>query len=236
MVNSSKLKAKTYWFRKSIGRNHKGKITAWHRGGGHKKLFRNIDLKRISSEGIVVNLQSDPNRSALLAQIFNPDKKSNSYILAPHGLNKGDVIRSNSYQKANGYSQRLQYVITGTFIHNLSLKPSEKGKLLRSAGSYGKLIKKTKHFAKIRLKSGQIKWFDINTYASLGIVSNINARFTKFKKAGERRWLGWRPTVRGVAMNPIDHPHGGGEGKTSGGRPSVTPWGKPTRGFSTKKK
>ena len=124
--------------------------------------------------------------------------------------------------------------MTGTYIHNLSLYPGQDAKILRAPGAYGLVIKKTKNLAKIRLKSGQSRWFNIKTIATNGIISNTDSRFNKLYKAGQSRWLGRRPIVRGVAMNPVDHPHGGGEGKTSGGRPSVTPWGKPTKGQSTK--
>lgn len=148
---------------------------------------------------------------------------------------RGDIVRSNSGYNKNGHSQRLRYVTTGSFVYNLSLRPGGRGQILRAPGAFGRLIKKTSTLAQIKLKSGQSRWFDVDTIASLGIVSNPDARFIKLKKAGQSRWLGRRPTVRGVAMNPIDHPHGGGEGKTSGGRPSVTPWGKPTRGQPTRR-
>ena len=125
--------------------------------------------------------------------------------------------------------------MTGTLIHNLSLSPGENAKILRAPGAYGLILRRTKKLAKIRLKSGQYRWFDIKTIATNGIIGNTNYRFNKLKKAGQSRWIGRRPIVRGVAMNPIDHPHGGGEGKTSGGRPSSTPWGKPTKGLPTKR-
>nr|YP_011007912.1 ribosomal protein L2 [Aureophycus aleuticus]WBP69743.1 ribosomal protein L2 [Aureophycus aleuticus] len=229
------LKSQKWAWNHSTGRNNKGHITAWHRGGGHSRLHRNIDLKRKSTQGIVVGLEYDPNRSAFLARIFNPDTKEHNYIIAPNKIKKGDVIRSNSARSGfqNGHSKTLQNILTGSLIYNLSLSPGKDGKILRAPGAFGRILKRTKTLAKIRLKSGQYRWFDIKTIATNGIVSNADSRFENLRKAGQSRWLGRRPTVRGVAMNPIDHPHGGGEGKTSGGRSSSTPWGKPTKGPST---
>nr|YP_010485628.1 ribosomal protein L2 [Sargassum fulvellum]UVW81700.1 ribosomal protein L2 [Sargassum fulvellum] len=214
------------------GRNNKGRITSWHRGGCHKRLHREIDFKRKHTQGIVIGLEYDPNRSAHLARIFNPDTNKQNYILAPTNLRQGDVVRSNSIFCGlnNAHSKPLSRILTGTPIHNISLHQGDNGKLLRASGSHGHILKKTKNLAQIRLKSGQYRWVDIKAQATNGIVSNTEHRFIKLKKAGRARWLGHRPVVRGVAMNPIDHPHGGGEGKTSGGRPSVTPWGKPTKG------
>lgn len=234
------LKSNIQAWKFSNGRNNKGRITAWHRGGGHNRLFRDIDLPRISTYGIVVGLEYDPNRTAFLARVFNPDTQKNNYILAPTQIERGDIIRSNvghikNLYKDNGHSKKLRYINTGRLVYNLSLRPNGHGQVLRAPGAYGKLIRKTKKFAEIKLKSGQYRWFDINTIATLGVVSNPDKRYRPLKKAGQSRWLGRRPTVRGVAMNPIDHPHGGGEGKTSGGRPSVTPWGKPTKGKPTKR-
>lgn len=231
------LKSKTKYWKSSTGRNNKGRITAWHRGGGHAKLHRSIDLKRIDTQGIIVGIEYDPNRSAFLARIFNPDKKKHNYIIAPTKIKRGDIIRSNSKHSGsqNGHSKSLKNIMTGSLIHNLSITVGNDAKFLRAPGAYGLILKRTKNLAKVRLKSGQSRWFDIKTMATNGIVSNTESRFNKLKKAGQSRWLGRRPIVRGVAMNPIDHPHGGGEGKTSGGRPSVTPWGKPTRGQSTRR-
>nr|YP_009072545.1 ribosomal protein L2 [Petalonia fascia]AIQ78486.1 ribosomal protein L2 [Petalonia fascia] len=234
---SKPLKSLTKYYKSSTGRNNKGRITAWHRGGGHTKLYRKIDLKRKYTQGIVVGLEYDPNRSAFLARIFNPDIKNHTYIIAPSKIKKGDVIRSNSTRNGlqNGHSKTLKHIMTGTLIHNLSIFPGQDAKILRAPGACGLILKRTKNLAKVRLKSGQYRWFDIETIATNGIISNSDSRFNKLYKAGQSRWLGRRPIVRGVAMNPVDHPHGGGEGKTSGGRPSVTPWGKPTKGKSTKR-
>ncbi|CAM9550094.1 unnamed protein product [Ectocarpus sp. 4 AP-2014] len=234
---SKPLKSQTKYLNSSTGRNHKGRITAWHRGGGHAKLYRLIDLKRKHTQGIVIGIEYDPNRSAFLARIFNPDTKKQNYIIAPNKIEKGDIIRSNSQRNGyqNGHSKELRYIMTGTLIHNLSISPGEDAKILRAPGAYGLILRRTKTLAKVRLKSGQYRWFDIKTMATNGIIGNTNYRFNKLKKAGQSRWIGRRPIVRGVAMNPIDHPHGGGEGKTSGGRPSSTPWGKPTKGLLTKR-
>nr|QWE51001.1 ribosomal protein L2 [Phaeophyceae sp.] len=231
------LKSKTYTWNTSTGRNHKGRITAWHRGGGHKRLYRNIDFKRYKTHGIVSGIEYDPNRSGFIARIFNPDKKTHAYILAPDGIAVGDSIRSNSTHSGfqNGHSKTLGNILTGSPVFNLSTTPGDVGKILRAPGSCGRIVKKTSTLAKVKLSSGQYRWFSIQTMATNGIVSNPNSKFTKLKKAGNSRWLGKRPTVRGVAMNPVDHPHGGGEGKTSGGRPSVTPWAKPTKGYPTRR-
>lgn len=219
------------------GRNNKGRITSRHRGGCHKRLYRNIDFKRKDTQGIVIGLEYDPNRSSYLARIFNPDNKEQNYVLATTNIQKGDIVRSNSTHSGlnNAHSKPLGRILTGTPIHNISLHPGGDGKLLRASGSFGQILKKTKKFAQIRLKSGQYRWFHIETQATKGIIGNTEHRFIKLKKAGRARWLGHRPVVRGVAMNPVDHPHGGGEGKTSGGRPSVTPWGKPTKGATTRR-
>lgn len=230
------LKAQKKYWNSAIGRNNKGRITAWHRGGRHSRLYRNIDLKRTTTQGIVIGLEYDPNRSSFLARVFNPDNKTHRYIIAPTEIQSGDVIRSNSKRNGvqNGHSKILRNIMTGSLIHNLSLSPGGDAKILRAPGSCGLILKRTKNLAKIKLNSGQSRWFDIKTIATNGIVSNPDSRFKKLRKAGQSRWKGRRPIVRGVAMNPIDHPHGGGEGKTSGGRTSVTPWGKPTKGPTTR--
>ncbi|CAL8412660.1 unnamed protein product [Dictyota dichotoma] len=215
------------------GRNNTGQITVWHKGNRHPRLYRKIDFKRHSTNGIVVGLEYDPNRGAFLARIFNPDTRVNNYILAPDKIKIGNVIRSDSEHTINGHSQKIRYIPTGSSIFNISTKPGGIGKFIRAPGNFGTLIKKTNTEAQLVLNSGQKKWFNINTLATIGIVSHPNKKLRKLKKAGQSRWLGRKPVVRGVAMNPVDHPHGGGEGKTSGGRPSVTPWGNPTRGKRT---
>lgn len=231
---NNNLKSNVKNYIRANGRNNKGRITVWHKGNGHQHLYRKIDLHRKDTHGIVIGLEYDPNRKAFLARVFNPDTKKNNYILAPTNIEKGQVIRSNSEHNKNGYSQKLRYVPTGQLIYNIPIKSGHVGQISRAPGSFGKLIKKTQQFGQIELKSGYLKWLNIDTIVSLGIVSNTESQFKKLKKAGQSRWLGKRPTVRGVAMNPVDHPHGGGEGKSSGGRPSVTPWGKPTKGKPTR--
>nr|YP_011008088.1 ribosomal protein L2 [Dictyotopsis propagulifera]WBP69954.1 ribosomal protein L2 [Dictyotopsis propagulifera] len=219
------LKSLTFAYKRFNGRNNTGHITMWHRGGQHKRLYRNLDLQRKNTNGIVTKIEYDPNRKASIARIFNPDIKIYKYILAPTQLKIGDVIRSNSKSKINGHSLKLKYITTGSIIHNISAIPGARGKFLRAPGAFGRLIKKTLLRACVQLKSGSLKWFNTETLASLGTINNLNQN-KKLYKSGQSRWLGRRPKVRGVAMNPVDHPHGGGEGKTSGGRPSVTPWGK----------
>lgn len=228
-----KIKNLTYGKHKKSGRNNQGQITVWHRGKQHHRSYRKIDFNRNATNGIVVGLEYDPNRGAFLARIFNPDSSINNYILAPDNVKIGNVIRSDSEYSITGHSQKIRYIPTGSSIFNISAKPGGGGKFARAPGNFGILVKKTNTEAQILLNSGQKKWFKINTIATIGVVSNPYKKFKKLKKAGQSRWLGRKPIVRGVAMNPVDHPHGGGEGKTSGGRPSVTPWGNPTRGKRT---
>ncbi|KDO15684.1 ribosomal protein L2 (mitochondrion) [Saprolegnia parasitica CBS 223.65] len=225
-------------FQRSNGRNNQGKITVRHRGGGHKRLYRNIQFNRINTEGIVQAICYDPNRSANIANVFNEKKNQNFYILAPEGLKVNDHIQSgpNSELKI-GNALPLLNIPIGSTIHNISLNPFSKGKLIRSAGTSAQLLQKlSNNYAKIRLNSGELRLILLTCYATLGIVSNVNHKKIKLGKAGRARWLNRRPHVRGVAMNPVDHPHGGGEGKTSGGRPSVSPQGKITKGKPTRSK
>lgn len=231
------LKSLIRGYKASIGRNNTGRITSWHRSGKrHTRTYREIDFQRESTHGIVVGLEYDPNRGAFLARIFNPDSGEHRYILAPTNLNRGDIVRSDSEQAKIGHSLRLRYTPTGSLIFNLSTRPGRAGKLIRAPGAFATLIKRTDASAQVQLKSGQKYWLDTDTLATIGSVSNASKRFQPLYKAGQSRWAGWRPVVRGVAMNPVDHPHGGGEGKTSGGRPSVSPWGKPVRGKPTKRR
>ena len=230
----SKLKSNLKNYNNKNGRNNNGRITSWNKGSKRRRLYRIVDLHRKHTHGIVIGLEYDPNRKALLARIFNPDTKINNYILAPTNLRRGHIIRSDSGQSINGYSQKLRYIPTGKLVYNIPLKVGDIGQLIRAPGSFGRLVKKTTDVAQIELKSGTCKWFSLETLVSVGIVSNAHSKFNKLKKAGQSQWIGKKPVVRGVAMNPIDHPHGGGEGKSSGGRPSVTPWGKPTKGKPTR--
>nr|YP_010032383.1 ribosomal protein L2 [Schizocladia ischiensis]QOW07597.1 ribosomal protein L2 [Schizocladia ischiensis] len=219
---------------RSYGRNNKGRISAWHRGGGHSSLYRQIDLDRKDLQGIVICLEKDPNRFAFLARVFNPDTQNQAYIIAPKDLKKGDIIRSGKLKDLQiGHSRPLRHIPTASFLHNLSQAPGKKAQYLRAPGAFGHLVKKTYTQALIKLQSGEYKYFPLESIATVGIVGNQDWKLMSLGKAGKSRHLGRRPRVRGVAMNPVDHPHGGGEGKTSGGRPSVTPWGKPTKGQAT---
>lgn len=224
-------------FKRSNGRNNLGKITIQHRGGGHKRLYRLINFNREKNiEGYIINILYDPNRSANIAFIKNNLK--NFFILAAEGLLKGQYIKSSINADLNiGNALPLNKIPIGSLIHNISLYPKSKGKLIRSAGTFAQLIQIVDDkYAKIRLSSGELKIILLKCFVTLGIVSNINHKIIKKGKAGRSRWLNKRPIVRGVAKNPIDHPHGGGEGKTSGGRPSVTPKGIITKGLSTRNK
>jgi len=228
------VKSKTKGLINCAGRNNLGRITNFHKGGGHKKLYRKIDFIRKDLTGIVFSIEYDPNRTAYVASIFFKEKNSFCYILAPKGLKIGDLIKSGLNANIKiGHSLVLDKIPIGSFIHNISLKPHQKGQIARAAGNYAQLIQKNQKYAKIKLRSGEQRLLPLNCTATLGIVSNENHNLVSLSKAGRSRWLNNKPIVRGVAMNPVDHPHGGGQGKTSGGRPSVTPWGKPTKGQPT---
>lgn len=224
-------------FKKVNGRNNSGKITIQHRGGGHKRLYRLISFNREKNiKGYIINILYDPNRSANIAYIKNNFEKF--FILAAEGLLKGQYIESSINAELNiGNALPLKRIPIGSLIHNISLNPKTKGKLIRSAGTFAQLIQIINNkYAKIRLSSGELKIILLKCFVTLGIVSNINYKLIKKGKAGRSKWLNKRPIVRGVAKNPIDHPHGGGEGKTSGGRPSVTPKGIITKGLFTRNK
>lgn len=217
------------------GRNSFGKITVRHKGGGHKKKFRKIDFFRSEdSAGIVTSLEYDPYRTAFIASIYDFLNHKYFYMIAPKNLNIGDIVKSGFNAEIKvGHSLTLHKIPIGGFIHNISLQEDKKGQLTRSAGTTAQLIEKTSKYCRIVLSSGTHKFVLPTCHATIGTVSNEFLFFRKINKAGRNRWLNKRPTVRGVAMNPIDHPHGGGEGKSSGGRSSVTPWGKPTKNGKT---
>lgn len=210
----------------SSGRNNSGKITVKRKGGGHKKNYRIIDFLRIhNSVGIICSIEYDPNRRANIASVFDPLVNRFFYILAPKNLNIGDIVKSGKNADENiAHSLPLSEIPIGSYIYNISLKPLKLAQLSRSAGTFSKLIEKTLDQAKIELNSGKQIFLSTKCYASIGIVSNELVFFTRLGKAGQSRWLNKRPHVRGVAMNPVDHPHGGGEGKKSG--IGKTPWGK----------
>ena len=230
------VKKLTKGLSKSGGRNNTGRITSWQKGGGHKKKYRVIDFKRtkFDIEATVERIEYDPNRSAFIALIKYEDGDI-SYILAPQKLSIGNkVVSSTKADIKPGNAMPLNAVPVGTIIHNVELKPGKGGQIARSAGSYVQLIGKDLSYSILRLTSGEVRLVLSTCMCSIGAVSNQDNQNQNFGKAGRKRWMGKRPSVRGVAMNPIDHPHGGGEGRTSGGRHPVTPWGKPTKGKRTR--
>ena len=218
------------------GRNNHGRITMRRRGGGHKQRYRVIDFKRrkFDMPAKVVRLEYDPNRTAFIALIEYEDGEQ-SYILAPQRLGVGDtVIASERTDIKPGNAMPLSSVPVGTIVHNVEMKPGKGGQIARSAGTYVQLVGRDAGYALLRLSSGEVRMVRAECMASIGAVSNPDQANIKLGKAGRNRWLGKRPSVRGVAMNPVDHPHGGGEGRTSGGRHPVTPWGKSTKGKRTR--
>ncbi|MBX7146369.1 MAG: 50S ribosomal protein L2 [Alphaproteobacteria bacterium] len=230
------LKSLTVGLKKTGGRNNHGHITTRHIGGGHKRRYRLIDFKRQKNDvfATVERIEYDPNRTAFIALIRYEDGEY-SYILAPQRLNVGDKVVSG--EKADikpGNAMLLKNIPVGTVVHNVELKPRSGGQLARAAGSYVQIVGRDGEHIILRISSGEIRKVSSECFASIGAVSNPDQQNINIGKAGRKRWLGVRPTVRGVAMNPIDHPHGGGEGRTSGGRHPVTPWGKGTKGNKTR--
>ena len=223
---------------KTGGRNNQGKLTVRHIGGGAKRKYRVIDFKR-NKDGIpatVATIEYDPNRSARIALVVYKDGEKR-YIVAPISLKVGDIIQSGEGADIKaGHAMALKDMPVGTVIHNVELRPGKGGQLARSAGSYAQLLAKEGEYCHVRLPSGEIRLVKAECKATIGQVSNTEHENLKIGKAGRKRWKGVRPTVRGVAMNPVDHPMGGGEGRTSGGRHPTTPWGKPTKGYKTRKK
>lgn len=221
---------------KSGGRNNFGRITARHIGGGHKQKYRIIDFAR-NKRGItarVATIEYDPNRSARIA-LLNYIDGEKRYILAPLGLSIGDkIIASPEADIKPGNALPLKAIPLGTIIHNIELRLGKGGQLARSAGTYAQLMSKEGKYAQVKLPSGEVRMVLQECYATVGQVGNVDHENVSLGKAGRTRWLGKRPKIRGVAMNPVDHPHGGGEGRTSGGRHPVTPWGKPTKGYKTR--
>jgi large subunit ribosomal protein L2 len=230
------VKALTQGLSKSGGRNNHGRVTAFNRGGGHKRTYRMIDFKRTRLEipATVERLEYDPNRTSFIALIKYADGEL-AYILAPQRLAIGDtVISGKKVDVKPGNAMPLASIPVGTIVHNVELKPGKGGQIARSAGTYVQLVGRDQGYALIRLSSGEQRMVRGECMASIGAVSNPDHSNITLAKAGRNRWLGKRPSVRGVAMNPVDHPHGGGEGRTSGGRHPVTPWGKPTKGKKTR--
>ena len=225
--------------KKTSGRNSYGRITVRHRGGGNRRKYRIIDFKRDKEamNATVLTLEYDPNRSAFIALVEYEDGEKR-YIIAPNGLKVGDKVRAGADADVKpGNALKLEDIPVGTFIHAIELYPGKGAQLVRSAGNMAQLMGKENGFALIRLPSGEMRKVALGCKASIGQVSNIDHENVNYGKAGRKRHMGWRPTVRGSVMNPCDHPHGGGEGKSPVGRPGpVTPWGKPALGYKTRKK
>lgn len=223
--------------RKSGGRNVNGRITSRHRGGGHKRHYRIIDFKRdkISIPAKVAAVEYDPNRSARIALLHYVDGEKR-YILAPVGLSVGDVVMAGAEADIKpGNALPLGSIPLGTHIHNIELRLGKGGQIVRSAGTFAQLMAKEDRYAQVKLPSGEVRMVLLTCMATVGQVGNVTHENISLGKAGRKRWLGKRPSVRGVAMNPVDHPMGGGEGRSSGGRHPCTPWGKPTKGYRTRK-
>jgi large subunit ribosomal protein L2 len=230
------VKTLTEGLRKSGGRNNSGRITVRWRGGGVKRRYRIVDFKRAKDDmaATVERLEYDPNRTAFIALVRYEDGEL-SYILAPQRLKAGDkVVSGDKVDVKPGNAMPMRSIPVGTIIHNVEMKPGKGGQLARSAGTYAQLVGRDAGYALLRLASGEVRMVRAECRATIGAVSNPDQQNIVIGKAGRSRWLGRRPSVRGVAMNPIDHPHGGGEGRTSGGRHPVTPWGKPTKGKKTR--
>ncbi len=224
--------------KRSAGRDSRGRISMWHRGGGHKRRYRMIDFKRdkVGIPARVAAIEYDPNRSSRIALLFYRDGEKR-YIIAPHGVSVGDVLMSGPEAEVrDGNALPLRNVPLGTSVHNLELIPGKGGQVARGAGSECQLMAKEGQYAQVRLPSGEVRMFNMDCYCTIGKVGNIDHENEVVGKAGKSRWLGRRPHNRGVTMNPVDHPMGGGEGRSSGGRHPCTPWGKPTKGFKTRKK
>jgi len=222
--------------RKSGGRNNRGELTIWWRGGGHKRMYRVIDFKRDKRDipGKIITVEYDPNRSSRIALIQYPDGEKR-YILQPNGLKVGDtVVAGENVDILPGNALPLKNIPLGTMIHNVELRPGGGGQVARGAGSAVQLIAKEGDYATVKMPSGELRKINMECLATIGQVGNLDHEKVSYGKAGRSRWLGKRPHVRGVAMNPVDHPLGGGEGKTSGGRHPVTPWGMPTKGYKTR--
>lgn len=227
--------------KKTGGRNVHGRITVRHQGGGHKQMLRIIDFKRDLYEipAKVIAIEYDPNRSSRIALVEYPGK-GKRYILAPLGLNPGDTIISSNQKETeikNGNYLLLRHIPSGALIHNLEIMKGKGGQVVRGAGTSAQIMSKEGEFAHVKLPSGEVRLVSLDCHATIGQVGNVEHEALILGKAGKSRWLGIRPSVRGLAMNPVDHPHGGGEGKSGQGNPHpVTPWGVPTKGYKTRKK
>ena len=224
--------------KKKGGRNNMGRITVRHRGGGHKRRYRIIDFKRNKDNvpAKVLSIEYDPNRTARISLLQYADGEKR-YILTPDGVQTGDVLISGEQVEIKpGNALPMKYIPVGTFLHCIEMRRGKGAQLGRSAGASIQLMAKDEHYAQLRLRSGEIRKVRIECMATIGAVGNSQHMNVDLGKAGRKRWLGVRPTVRGVVMNPVDHPHGGGEGRTSGGRHPVSPWGRPTKGMKTRRR
>jgi large subunit ribosomal protein L2 len=223
---------------KHAGRNNMGRISVRHHGGGHKRQYRIIDFRRNKLEvpGVIETIEYDPNRTPRIALVKYQDG-DRRYILAPLGIKVGDAIISTAGETEilPGNTLLIKNIPVGTSIHNVEMSIGRGGQIARTAGAYATLMAKEDEYALVKMPSGELRKIHINCRATVGQLGNVERANIKVGKAGRNRWLGWRPHVRGTVMNPIDHPHGGGEGKTKGGRNPVTPWGKPTKGYKTRR-
>jgi large subunit ribosomal protein L2 len=235
--NGAPVKTLTVGLSSKGGRNNRGRITAYHRGGGHKRSYRMVDFKRRKFDlvGTVERLEYDPNRTAFIA-LINYEDGEQAYILAPQRLTAGDkvIASAGTVDVKPGNTMPLERMPVGTIVHNVEMKPGKGGQIARSAGAYAQYVGRDQGWAILRLNSGEQRRVHGTCLATVGAVSNQDHSNTSLGKAGRSRWLGRKPVNRGVTMNPVDHPHGGGEGRTSGGRHPVTPWGKPTKGKKTR--
>lgn len=228
----------TYGISENSGRNNLGRITSRRRGCGHKRLYRVIDFRRDKAgvPAIVAHIEYDPNRTARIALLHYADGEKR-YILAPHGLKQGDKVSTGQGAEIKpGNAMQITHIPVGTILHNIELYPGRGGQFCRAAGAYAQLTAKEGKYALLRMPSGEIRQVLLSCAATIGQVGNLSHENINLGKAGRNRWLGRRPKVRGVAMNPIDHPLGGGEGRNSGGRHPVSPWGMPTKGYKTRKR
>lgn len=224
--------------KKTGGRNNKGRITVRHRGGGHKRKYRIIDFKRdkFNIPARVASIEYDPNRSARIALLHYVDGEKR-YILAPEGLRLNEILMAGDKAEIKiGNALPIRLMPLGTFLHNVELYPGRGGQIARSAGTYVQLVAKEGKFAHLKMPSGEVRLVKQECYGTVGEIGHADHKNISLGKAGAARWRGRRPSVRGVAMNPVDHPMGGGEGRSSGGRHPCTPWGKPTKGFNTRRK
>jgi large subunit ribosomal protein L2 len=237
ITRSEPEKSLVVTLKKTGGRNNYGRVTSRHRGGGHKRQYRLIDFKRNKLEvpAKVASIEYDPNRTTRIALLHYVDGEKR-YILAPQGLQVGDMVVSSAEADIKpGNSMPLKNIPTGTQVHNVELRPGKGGQMARAAGSYAQLMAKEGKQAHLKLPSGEVRMVPVDCRATIGQLSNVEQENVSLGKAGRTRWTGKRPHVRGVAMNPVDHPMGGGEGKSSGGRHPCTPWGVPTKGYKTRK-